>query len=133
MSTISGKSSRPSEVSDSSAWTKLVLQLAAALLGAEELAHGAVPVDDAEDAGELVALLELWMADSSIHSWPWLLRMICLRKPSFHRPSITSIIISRTTSSRRITVPGMPQVMVRVAAIVQRRQRQGHGAPLLAV
>jgi hypothetical protein len=35
------------------------VQLAALFLGAEELAHGPVPVDDAEDPGQLVALLEL--------------------------------------------------------------------------
>ena len=42
------------------------------------------------------------------HSWPWLLMRMILRKPSSHRPSITAMIVSTTTSWGRITVPGIP-------------------------
>ena len=58
MSTISGKSSRPSDVSGSSAWMKGFV-LAALLRGAEELAHRPVPVHHPVDARELVPLAEL--------------------------------------------------------------------------
>ena len=58
MSTISGNRSRPTEVSISSAWTSRSPR-GRPVGRPEEVLDAAVPLDDLEDAGQLVALDEL--------------------------------------------------------------------------
>ncbi len=124
MSTISGWSSSPSEVSDSSAWTKLVPSLPPRSAGAEELAHAAVPVDHPEDAGKLVALLELLDGrfehpQLAVVVDDDLLAEAVVPQAQHHVDHhLAHHVLAHDDGA------GHAHVMIRVAAVVQRRQRQ---------